>query len=66
MFFKIPRYSYLLSYRCLGFITQEVKDDVIKITDLDKFKENKFVLNFYFDMLTLDEHLQESNKNNLC
>lgn len=65
LFWKIPRYSYLLSYRCLSFLMQEKKDEILKATDILKIKNNKFILNFFFDMLTLDEHLNDMilNKN---
>ena len=54
-FFKIPRYSYLLSGRCIDYFMQDSFEDKSKLLELKKFKEKSFSLNFFFDLLTLDE-----------
>lgn len=57
LFWKIPRYSYLLSYRCIDFITQEGVTDILRDPILKNFKEKTFLLEFFFDVLTLDDHI---------
>lgn len=55
--FQLPRYSYLLSTRCIDFFIQ---DSFEKALELKKFTENNLALNFFFDLFTLDEHLLEN------
>jgi len=57
---KMPRYSYLLSARCIDFFIQESFEENAIFFDQNKIKKNKFLLEFYFDLLTLDEDLSSN------
>ena len=54
---KIPRYSYLLSSRCIDFFIHESFEENVIFLD----KKNPFLLDFYFDLLTIDEDLSINN-----
>ena len=58
---KIPRYSYLLSARCIDFFIQESFEENTMFFDQNKINKNKFLLDFYFDLLTLDEDLSNNS-----
>lgn len=60
-FFKIPRYSYLVSSKCIDYFMQESFDEKIKISELNIFREKSITLDTFFDLLTLNEHLIENN-----
>ena len=54
---RIPRYSYFLSSKCIEFFIQESFEDKLDFVEWNKLKEKKFLLNEFFDLLTLDDHL---------
>jgi len=54
---KIPRYSYLLSSRCIDFFIHESFEENVIFLD----KKKPFLLDFYFDLLTIDEDLSINN-----
>jgi hypothetical protein len=51
---RVPRYSYLVSSKCIDHFLQ---DSFFEQNNFSKFKENSFNLDFFFDMLTVDEDL---------
>jgi hypothetical protein len=56
--FKLPRYSYLFSHRCIVFFFKDTFEENLIFAELTYLKDNKYFLNIYFDVLTLDEHLK--------
>jgi len=57
----MPRYSYLLSSRCIDFFIHESFEQNTIFFEQNKIKTNKFLLDFYFDLLTLDEDLSNNS-----
>lgn len=58
----MPRYSYLLSSRCIDFFIHDSFEENTIFFEQNKIKNNKFILDFYFDLLTLDEDLSNTIK----
>lgn len=56
----MPRYSYLLSSRCIDFFIHESFEENMMFLEQNKIKNQKILLDFYFDLLTLDEDLSNN------
>ena len=56
----MPRYSYLLSSRCIDFFIHESFEENTMFFEQNKIKNKNFLLDFYFDLLTLDEDLSNN------
>ena len=59
--FKLTRYSFLCSARSLGFFIDEDFDLPMQFLEINQIRNSKFSLTTYFDLVLIDEDLNESN-----